>query len=627
MAGKSQFRLLGQRRFAPFFVTQFLGALNDNVFRNGLLILVTFQGITLAGMNDSQLANVAGALFILPYFLFSATAGQLADKYEKSMLMRRIKLFEIVLMSLASAAFLTGRFELLLGVLFLMGLQSTLFGPAKYGYLPQHLSDSELIGGNALVVAGTYVAIILGLIVGGMSVAVNPESPSLLVSCLLGFALVGYLAARRIPRTPAADPSLAMHWNPWPETRRILGFAREQRSVFLSVLGISWFWFFGSAMTLQVPAYTLDILNGNAAVATALLVTFAIGVGIGALLCERLSRYRIELGLVPLGSIGLTVFAIDLYFAQPVSAASGVGSVSEFLARTGTWRILADFALLGACGGLYSVPLYAMIQQRAAQRHLSRIIAANNIVNSLFMVTASITSLTILGLGFSIPELFLALAALNLLVGLYIYSALPEFLVRCFVWLLTSLVYRLRVSGAKNVPETGAAIVVANHVSYLDPIILAAAIHRPVRFAMGRRIFEIAPLKWFYRQTKAIPFAAAKEDETLVKTAFERIDAELAAGHIVCIFPEGDIIRNGHIQRFWPDIEKILKRRPVTVIPMSLGRLRGRCFSHSAKSEARRWPGRLFARVSVKIGQPVPANDATAVRLEAIVRALRGDER
>ena len=613
MAGKSQFRLLGQRRFAPFFVTQFLGALNDNVFRNGLLILVTFQGITLAGMNDSQLANVAGALFILPYFLFSATAGQLADKYEKSMLMRRIKLFEIVLMSLASAAFLTGRFELLLGVLFLMGLQSTLFGPAKYGYLPQHLSDSELIGGNALVVAGTYVAIILGLIVGGMSVAVNPESPSILVSCLLGFALVGYLAARRIPRTPAADPSLAMHWNPWPETRRILGFAREQRSVFLSVLGISWFWFFGSAMTLQVPAYTLDILNGNAAVATALLVTFAIGVGIGALLCERLSRYRIELGLVPLGSIGLTVFAVDLYFAQPVSAASGVGGLSEFLARTGTWRILADFALLGACGGLYSVPLYAMIQQRAARRHLSRIIAANNIVNSLFMVSASITSLTILGLGFSIPELFLALAALNLLVGLYIYSALPEFLVRCFVWLLTSFACRLRVSGAKNVPETGAAIVVANHVSCLDPVILAAAIHRPVRFAMGQRI-------------KAIPFAAAKEDETLVKTAFERIDAELATGHIVCMFPEGGITRDGEIQRFWPDIEKILTRRPVPVIPISLGRLRGRWFNHGTGSEARRWPGRLFARLSVRIGRPVPANDAAAAGLEAIVRALREDE-
>lgn len=627
MAGKSQFRLLGQRRFAPFFVTQFLGALNDNVFRNGLLILVTFQGITLAGMNDSQLANVAGALFILPYFLFSATAGQLADKYEKSMLMRRIKLFEIVLMSLASVAFLTGQFELLLGVLFLMGLQSTLFGPAKYGYLPQHLSDSELIGGNALVVAGTYVAIILGLIVGGLSVAVDPESRSILVSCLLGFALVGYLAARRIPRTPAADPTLAVHWNPWPETRRILGFAREQRSVFLSVLGISWFWFFGSAMTLQVPAYTLDILNGSAAVATALLVTFAVGVGIGALLCERLSRYRIELGLVPLGSIGLTVFAVDLYFAQPVSAASSVGSVSEFLARAGTWRILADLALLGACGGLYSVPLYAMIQQRAQRRHLSRIIAANNIVNSLFMVTASITSLTILGLGFSIPELFLALAALNLLVGLYIYSALPEFLLRCFVWLLTSLLYRLRVSGAGNVPEAGAAIVVANHVSYLDPIILAASIHRPVRFVMGYRSFEIALLKWFYRQTNAIPFATAKEDETIMKTAFERIDAELAAGHIVCMFPEGGITRDGEIQRFWPDIEKILKRRPVTVIPMSLDRLGGHRFSHSTEGKARRWSGRPFAKVSVRIGQPVPANDATAAGLEAIARALRGDER
>lgn len=627
MAEKSQFRLLGQPRFGPFFVTQFLVALNDNVFRNGLLILVTFQGIAVAGMNESQLANVAGALFILPYFLFSATAGQLADKYEKAMLMRRIKLFEIVLMSIASAAFLTGQFELLLAVLFLMGLQSTLFGPVKYAYLPQRLNDRELIGGNALVVAGTYIAIILGLIIGGISVAVDPESLSILVSCLIGFAVVGYLAARRIPRAPAADADLEVHWNLWRETWRIVGFAREKRSVFLSVLGISWFWFFGSAMTLQVPAYTLDILNGNAAIATALLVTFAVGVGVGSLLCEWLSGHRVELGLVPLGSIGLTVFAVDLYFAQPVAAATSVGSVAEFLARPGTARILVDLALLGAFGGIYSVPLYALIQQRSKRSHLSRIIAANNIINALFMVAASITALTILGLGFSIPELFLALAVLNLLVAIYIYSLLPEFLLRFLAWLLTSLLYRLRVSGARNVPETGAAIVVANHVSYVDPIILAASIRRPMRFVMWYRIFEIPFLKQFFRQTKAIPIASAREDETIMKAAFELVDAELAAGNIVCIFPEGGITCDGEIQRFRPGIEKILERRPVPVIPVSLGRLWGSWFSRSAKGDVRRWPGRLFAKVIVNVGQPVPANRATAARLEVIVRALRGDDR
>lgn len=627
MATKSQFRLLGQRRFAPFFVTQFLGALNDNVFRNGLLILVTFQGIAVAGMNDSQLANVAGALFILPYFLFSATAGQLADKYEKSMLMRRIKLLEVALMSLASAAFLTGQFELLLAVLFLMGLQSTLFGPVKYAYLPQRLADNELVGGNALVVAGTYIAIIMGLIVGGISIAIDAESLAVLVSCLLAFAILGYLSARGVPRTPAADPDLEVQWNPWRETWRIVGFAREKRSVFLAVLGISWFWFYGSAMTLQVPAYTLDVLNGDATVATALLVTFAVGVGVGSLLCEWLSGHRVELGLVPLGSIGLTVFAVDLYFAQPVAAAGSVSTVGEFLARPGTWRVLLDLALLGAFGGIFTVPLYALIQQRSERRHLSRIIAANNIINALFMVGASILSLTILALGFSIPELFLALAVLNLLVAIYIYSLLPEFLLRFLAWLLTSLLYRLRVTGAGNVPETGAAIVVANHVSYVDPIILAASIRRPMRFVMWYRIFEIPLLKQFFRQTKAIPIASAREDETIMKAAFELVDAELAAGNIVCIFPEGGITRDGEIQRFRPGIEKILERRPVPVIPVSLGGLWGSWFSRSAKDDVRRWPRRLFARVAARVGQLVPANRATAPRLEAIVRALRGDDR
>ena len=289
MSDQSQFRLLGQRRFAPFFATQFLGALNDNIFRNGLVILVTFQAVAVAGMNHSQLANVAGALFILPFFLFSATAGQLADKYEKSMLMRRIKGLEIVLMTMAAMAFMAESFSVLLFVLFLMGCQSTLFGPVKYAYLPQQLADDELIGGNALVEAGTYIAIILGLIAGGITVALDPGSHSLIGGCLVAVAIVGYLASRQVPLTRAVDPELRISWNAWSETWRIVGFARERRDVFLSILGISWFWFFGSAMTLQVPAYTLVILNGNETITTALLVAFAVGVGVGSLLCERLS--------------------------------------------------------------------------------------------------------------------------------------------------------------------------------------------------------------------------------------------------------------------------------------------------------------------------------------------------
>lgn len=284
MPDTNQFSLLRQRRFAPFFGTQFLGALNDNVFRNGLVILITFQGVLVAGMNHVQLANVAGALFILPFFLFSATAGQLADKYEKSVLIRRIKLLEIALMLIAAYAFLTQSYTLLLIVLFLMGSQSTLFGPVKYAYLPQQLASHELVGGNALIEAGTYVAIILGLILGGLTVAFDPANQSLLAACLVGFAVLGYLTSRQIPLTRAVDPELKISLNAWAETWRIVGFAREKRSVFLAILGISWFWFFGSAMTLQLPAYTLDILNGNETITTTLLVAFAVGVGIGALL-------------------------------------------------------------------------------------------------------------------------------------------------------------------------------------------------------------------------------------------------------------------------------------------------------------------------------------------------------
>ena len=624
MSESSQFSLLGQRRFAPFFGTQFLGALNDNVFRNGLVILITFQGVMVAGMDHTQLANAAGALFILPFFLFSATAGQLADKFEKSFLMRRIKMLEIVLMAFAAYAFVSKSYELLLIVLFLMGCQSTLFGPVKYAYLPQQLGNDELVGGNALVEAGTYVAIILGLVIGGLVVAIDPSA---LAMCLIIFALLGYLASRQIPTTRAVDPTLTISWNAWTETWRIVGFAREERSVFLSILGISWFWFFGSAMTLQLPAYTLDILHGNEVITTSLLVAFAIGVGIGSLLCERMSGHRIELGLVPFGSIGLSVFAIDLYFAQPIAAATTIESLSEFLARSGSWRILLDLALLGAFGGFYSVPLYALIQQRSKRQQLSRVIAANNIINAIFMVTASLMSIAILQMGFSVPELFLVLAALNVVVAIYIYTLLPEFLLRFMAWILINVFYRVRPVGLENIPPTGPAVVVCNHVSYMDPILLSGSIRRPMRFVMYYKIFEVPLLRFFFKNMKAIPIASAREDEDLMNMAFDQVDAELEAGNIVCIFPEGGITRDGEVQRFRPGIEKIIARRPVPVIPVSLGRLWGSWFSRRKDGGLRRIPGRLFARVPITVGPAIPATDVTARSLELLVRTQRGDDR
>ena len=628
MADQSQFRLLGQRRFAPFFATQFLGALNDNIFRNGLVILVTFQGVLVFGMNHSLLANVAGIVFILPFFLFSATAGQLADKYEKSMLMRRIKMLEIVLMSIAAFAFYAESFALLLFVLFLMGCQSTLFGPVKYAYLPQQLATEELVGGNALVESGTYIAIIVGLIAGGLLVAVGDGKQYLIGGALLTVATLGYIASRSIPVTSPADPQLVVHLNPLRETWRIMGFAREEKSVFLSVLGISWFWFFGSAMTLQLPAYTLDILNGNELITTVLLAAFAIGVGIGSLLCERMSGHRVELGLVPFGSIGLSVFSIDLYFAQPGLNEQAVSTIGEFFSRPGGLRVFFDLTMLGAFGGFYSVPLYALIQQRSKRQHMSRIIAANNIINSIFMVGAGAVSIVLLQfIGLSIPELFLVVAGLNALVAVYIYGLLPEFLMRFLAWIIISVVYRIRPSGLENVPEEGPAVVVCNHVSYVDPIILGGSIKRPMRFVMYHKIFDIPILNFFFRHAKAIPIASARENERLMNEAFEKVDEELANGNVVCIFPEGAITRDGEVQRFRPGIEKIIERRAVPVVPVALCRLWGSWFSFSKSGGIRSIPGRLFAKVPVHVGEAVPPSEVTAKKLELLVRTLRGDDR
>jgi len=627
LSGSSQFLLLSQRRFAPFFGTQFLGALNDNIFRNGLVILITFQGVKVLGMGHTVLANVAAFLFILPFFLFSATAGQLADKYEKSMLMRRVKMLEISLMALAAVALLSRLYEILLFVLFLMGCQSTLFGPVKYAYLPQKLHTDELVGGNALVESGTYVAIIAGLIIGVETIDFESDRQILLAIILVAVAFLGYFASRKVPKTEAVDPDLTINWNAWKETWRIVSFAREEKSVFLSILGISWFWFFGSAMTIQMPAYAADILNGSESVVTALLVAFAVGVGLGSLLCERMSGHRIELGLVPFGSIGMSLFAIDLYFAQPGATTSSVASVSDFLSRTGSWRILTDLALLGAFGGFYSVPLYALIQKRSDRRHLSRIIAANNIINSLLMVGASLISIIILKSGFSIPELFLFIAALNALVAIYIFSLLPEFLMRFLAWLAINIVYRIRPTGLENIPRNGPAVVVCNHVSFMDPIILGGSIARPMRFVMYYKIFQMPFLSFIFRNAKAIPIASAKEDEDLMNTAFEKVDEELAAGNIVCIFPEGGLTTDGEIQRFKPGIEKIIARRPVPVVPVALGRLWGSWFSRRKSGGLRKIPGRLFARVPVVVGAPVAPADVTAANLEVLVRTLRGELR
>jgi 1-acyl-sn-glycerol-3-phosphate acyltransferase len=502
-----------------------------------------------------------------------------------------------------------------------------MFGPVKYAYLPQQLEVDELVGGNALVESGTYIAIILGLLVGGLAISTDSSNQLVLASTLVGISLMGYLASRRIPVTKSVDPQLRINWNALTETWRIIGYARTNRSVFLSILGISWFWFYGSVITLQVPAYTLSVLQGSEEITTILLVAFALGVGIGSLFCERMSGHRIELGLVPFGSIGLSIFAIDLYFAQPHAHTVAVSTITEFLARPGSWRILIDLALIGAFGGFYSVPLYAMIQERANRKQLSRIIAANNIINALFMVSASIMAIILLNLGLTIPQLFLVLAALNAVVAVYIYTLLPEFLMRFMAWILISLLYRIRTTGAENIPSSGPAVLVCNHVSFVDALVLGGSIRRPARFVMYYKIFQIPLLNFIFESAKIIPIASARENKSLLLESFDKIDAELEAGNLVCLFPEGAITRDSEIHTFRTGIEKIVERRPVPVIPIALCGLWGSWFSRQTGGGVRKIPGKLFSRVQVRIGDPVKPSDVSAAKLELLVRTQRGSDR
>ena len=426
----NQFKLLTQKRFAPFFCTQFLGAFNDNIFRNGLIILLTFKGIEVLGLNASQIANVAGALFILPYFLFSAIAGQIADKYEKSILIKSTKLLEIILMVTATFVLLTENYSFLLFILFLMGFQSSLFGPVKYAYIPQKLKLNELIGGNALVESGTYIAIILGLVVGGLAVSIGQENDYPLASLLLLMAILGYFFSCKIPNTEPTDPTLKINWNIFSEIKKIIGFSKEKDRIFLYIIGISWFWFYGSVITLQIPAYTINILMGDESLTTFLLATFAIGIGIGSLACERLSKNQIELGITPIGAIGLSLFTLDLYFFSSNLNIVTPMNIKLFLSHLSNWRLILDLIMIGTFGGIFSVPFYAAIQEQAEKKFLSRIIAANNIINAIFMVSASLLAISILSLGVSIPEFFALISVLNIFLMIIMHFNSKIFLER-----------------------------------------------------------------------------------------------------------------------------------------------------------------------------------------------------
>ncbi len=639
-AHPNQFALLGQRRFAPFFWTQFAGAANDNLFKFAFTVMVTYQ-LSVGWLPPAMAGLVIGALFILPFLLFSATGGQLADKVDKTVMIRFVKNLEIGIMALAAWGFWSASVGVLLACTFLMGLHSTLFGPVKFALLPQVLGERELTGGNGMVEMGTFVAILLGNVAGGLLVAIPQAGPHWVAFSCVALALAGRAVAQAIPRAPATDPGLVINWNPFSETWRNLRLARGNLVVFRSLLGISWMWFFGAVFLSQFPSFAREVLHGDEQVASLLLVVFSLGIGAGSLLCEVLGRRHVEIGLVPLGAIGMSVFALDLYFASrglAVSADAPPGgfTLGGFVGVGAHWRVMADLALLALFAGLYSVPMYALIQLRSQPTHRARIIAANNILNALFMIASAVIAGLLLKAGFTIPQIFLFTALANAVVAFYIFMLVPEYLLRFVAWAASRFVYRYRVTGDAHIPTVGAAVLVCNHVSFVDAVLLMAASPRPIRFLMDHRIFRVPLLGGLFRLARAIPIAPRGEDPAAYAQAFAAALQVLREGDLLAIFPEGGITHDGTLQPFKGGVMKILQAARAEgiappVVPMALVNLWGSYFS---RIEVRRGepvamvrPFRrgFFSRVGLRVGAPLAPSEVQPESLRQRVGALLGD--
>lgn len=647
-AHANQFRLLGTRRLLPLFVTQFLGAFNDNVYKQALGILVAF-GVLTAGVDEELFVNLVAGLLILPFVLFSATAGTLADKFEKSRLIRLVKLGEIGVVALAGIALYFQNIPLLLTVVFLFGVQSTFFGPLKYAVLPQHLKATELVGGNGVMQMGTMVAILLGTGVGGVLGAWDDTAQDaaafaeradgwlqaiaetiarldlllVLVTAMLVVACVGYGASRWIPQAPSTHRG-EVRWNPFVATWRLIRIARERKAVFQSILGISWFWLLGSVNLAQILVLVPKYLAGGPTVVTLILFWFTIAVAVGALLCEALSGKRVEIGLVPIGAVGVSLFGIDLYFAIGAVSGEGERSMLEFLRGDGTPRLLLDLGMMGMFAGMFVVPLQANIQARTPADRRARVIAANNVLNAVFMVGGAGFAIAWFTLGGDVPSLLLALAIINIGVAVYIFHQVPEFSMRFLVWLISHSMYRVRHHNLEAIPERGAAIIVCNHVSYVDAPLLAGAVRRPIRFVMHKDIHKIPVLNFIFRTGRTIPIAAEKEDAELFQSAFDAVREGLLAGDLLCVFPEGKLTSDGDVNVFRKGIERIVAETPVPVVPVALSGLWGSYFSREGAGAFRRRRGRIWSRVDIRAGALVAPEQVDADDLRQRVLALRG---
>ena len=614
--------LLFTRRFGPFFLTQFSGAFVDNYYKNALLV---FMALTLSGSALSLYSNLGMALFILPFFIFSAWSGLLADGREKRQLILRIKLLEIGIVALGIFAFWLQSVWLMLAVIFLLGLQSTFFGPVKYAMLPERLAEKELMLGNGLIEAGTFLAIITGMLCGTWF---YEHARGWFYALMIAATLGGFACAWFIPRGAENVQPPLPPFKPWRQTLALLSETAGQKTIYQCILAISWFWLIGTVLMAQIPAFTKDYLGAQNSVMIYLLVLFSVGIGAGSLLANVLARGRVEPGLVPFGAflmaLGLLLFIVASPAKGEIVRASLI-DLAGFMRSDGFFSISFAILLTAVAGGIYVVPLYALIQARADKGKKAQVIAANNIINAIFMTGVSLYSIVILTLfGRSIGELMGSVLILHIIISLYIFKKVPEFILRLIVLIITRIMYRVKIEGRENLPQNGAAVLAANHVSYLDAFLLMAACPRPIRFIMYYKIFAAPGLRQIFRLARAIPIAARHEDAAIFRQAFADAEKELGKGHIIGIFPEGGLTRDGHIAPFKGGINLILAKSPVPVIPVAINGMWGSFFSHDGHGVFKSFRG-LRNKVVIRIGAPLPPDSPADAIREAVAR-LRSEK-
>jgi acyl-[acyl-carrier-protein]-phospholipid O-acyltransferase/long-chain-fatty-acid--[acyl-carrier-protein] ligase len=604
MASRSYTDILENRGFFWFFWTQFLGAFNDNFYK----IIITLMALDIPALagGGKHYIPLIGGLFILPFLLFSGYAGYLADVYSKKNVLVAVKCFEIVAMSLGFLAFFFNRMEPMLAVVFLMGLHSTIFSPAKYGILPEIFPEQDLSRGNGLLEMSTFMAIILGTSLGGTIYEAWKDRLGWIGIVLVGIAVLGTLTSLGITRVPPSGAAKKFVANPvteiWQGTRALY----YDRTLWLTVMGISYFWFLGAFLQMGLPLYGKEVL-GLGETRISLLWTFtALGVGAGSLMAGRLSGDKIELGLVPLGAVGMGVFSLLLYFVTPSFTRAGISLV-----------------LMGFFAGFFAVPLNALLQQRAEREVKGRIIATNNVFNTLgVLLAAALLWIFVTPLELSADLNIVVLSVSTFGMTFYVLRLLPDVSLRFMLWLLTHTLYRIRVAGHENIPLRGPALLVSNHVSFVDAILIGASMPRFIRFMLHREYFDNRWLNWFFRLMKAIPLATTSPRS--IVESLRRARREIDAGQVVCIFAEGAISRTGHLLPFRRGFEKIVEGSTVPIIPVHLDRVWGSIFSFKDGRFFWKRPRLLPYPVTVSFGAPL-STSASVQEVRQAVQELESE--